>query len=73
MKVSVVAVTITHEDTTDPVEAVDEILSYAINKGLYAEELGLTVSKRIITTDIDTVAVLGEPCYLVPDWDSVVV
>lgn len=74
VKVSVVAVTFTHEDDTDPVEAIDDILSYAMNRGLYAEELGLSASKRLITTNIDEIVVdETDDNYRIPNWDSIAV
>lgn len=76
MKISSVVVTFTHEDDTDPVNAVDEILGYAINRGLYAEELGLTTSKLVISAPMPTVTTHEHdddawPEHYVPDWEVI--
>ena len=77
MKVSVVAVTFTHDDDTDPVNAVDTILEYAVNRGLYEEELGLTASKLVISAPIATVIVEEENdlyrAQTAPDWESIAI
>jgi hypothetical protein len=75
VKISSVIVTFTHEDDTDPVNAVDEILTYAMNRGLYAEELGLSASKLALSVQIPTIDVHDGGAYgaeyVIPDWEVV--
>jgi hypothetical protein len=65
MKVSTVAVTFTHDDDSDPVGMVDDMVGYAVNRGLFDAEIGLAPSTLVITAPIGIVE------DDIPDWDSI--